>query len=89
MSMPVKVLKLGSVEVSIWKSDKYENSFSFKFQKNYKTDDGWKNADFFNLTDLGNVSVLCDALLQKKVSEKKIEKKEEKPKDDFEDDVPF
>jgi hypothetical protein len=101
MGRPVKVYRAGRTELAIFQGEyNGKTTYSFKFQKSYKGQDGeWKNTDFFNDTDMGDVSALADHIRAGRVREKNIQPKPEtkpepKPEPEtenetFEDDIPF
>lgn len=50
MSKPVKTIRLGGVQASIWQDD--EGRVSASYNKSYKTKEGeWKNTTYFNAED--------------------------------------
>jgi hypothetical protein len=64
MSVPVKTIRCGSIQASVWSnSAEYKNTLveklTVKIQKSYKKDNEWKNTQVFTIEDLPKVSIVA------------------------------
>lgn len=72
MSTPIKNYKFGGVECAVWENDNKFNpgqkTYSFSFQKSFKTKSGdWKQTGFFSDKDLLILSKLASFVFSKKI----------------------
>lgn len=97
---PIETLKLGSVQVAVWKSDGGKLSFSCKRRYKDKNTNEYKDATSFFEEDLAHLQVLLQVASTKALEfRKKAEAKTisaqspviqaAKPAAQVEDDIPF
>ncbi len=60
--MPMARVKVGSVEVAVWENRDEKKGIwhSVTLQRRYKSNDEWKNANNFRLTDLKDLATAVE-----------------------------
>jgi hypothetical protein len=73
MSKPTCRLTIGNIECAVWQSEKYDSK-QYTFQRSYKDKKSgeWKNSTYFNPTDLANIMILCQKIVNEKVKVKPV-----------------
>jgi hypothetical protein len=64
MAKPDRNISAGSMQLAQWPPKDEKSSVAFTLNKSYKSKEGkWENTNFFRLTDLLDIILVCQAAL--------------------------